>query len=490
MKTVGIDMLSRIPNRYWGYLALAAWGAVALLSLRTDPYGLEEGATRALLLIWSVADQVASGVVTFGAPDFRALLLAPVAVLWTGSVLAAKVFTLLLLAATARLFYLWREHTANSECALLSTGLLLLSPLTLQQLDSLAPGAFLLFIFLAGAFFDQAYRAAPRAFGGWYFAQLFAAAISVSLHPAGLAYPLALLWSWNRNPVDSRQQKQFYGGISLVVVFALVFGMGWRNLGWFQNPLGSLAAIALGSSFDSLTTVHLLTGSVTLAMIVGVALHQRRQLWSDFIGRVLLIGLLLGVVSADGTWGMIALATLLYGGFPILLARSTAAGGFFRQRGVAMLLLVILSTVFMLGDKAHYQSNRQGILAPQDEVIQLLAEKAATFKKVAAADEEGKAVARFRVASQWPGRTMIACKCDTLPLPPAAQDAQAQLKMLQSITYLMFDPLDGRHATLARNLAMLGGDVAETVALQRGGVIVHFPKHERHESKTSPQPTQ
>jgi hypothetical protein len=489
MKTLGINMLARIPDRYWAYLALAAWGAVALLTLRRDTYGLDEGAARALLLIWSVADQVASGVVTFGAPDFRALLLAPVAMLWTGSIVAAKVFTLLLLAATARLFYLWRERTANAECALLSTGLLLLSPLTLQQLDSLGPGAFLLLIFLAGAFFDQAYRAAPRAFGGWYFAQLLTAAVSVSLHPAGLAYPLALLWSWNRNPVDRPQQRQFYAGISLVVVFSLVFGMGWSNLGWFQNPLGVLAEITLGSTFDNATTVRLLLGLLTLVALVGVMLHQFRQLWSDFMGRVLLTGSLLGLVSADGSWGMIALATLLYAGFPLLLGQSATTGGFFRQRGIAMLLLVILSTVFMLGDKAHYQSNRQGILAPQDQVIQLLAEKAGTFKKVAEADEDGKAVARFRVASQWPGRTMIACKCDTLPLPPAAKDAESQLKMLQSITYLMFDPLDGHHATLARNLALLGGDVAETVALQRGGVIIHFPKHERAESKPRPRPT-
>lgn len=490
MKTYGINMLARIPDRYWGYLALAAWGAGALLTLRTDTYGLDEGAARALLLIWSVADQVASGVMTFGAPDFRALLLAPVAMLWTGSVLAAKVFTLLLLAATARMFYLWRARTANAECALLSTGLLLLSPLALQQLDSLAPGAFLLLIFLAGAFFDQAYRTAPRAFGGWYFAQLGTAAISVSLHPAGLAYPLALLWSWNRNPIDKPQQRQFYVGISLVVVFSLVFGMGWSNLGWFQNPLGALAQITLGTSFDSATTGRLLLGSLTLAALIGVLLHQIRRLWADFVGRVLLIGSLLGLVSADGSWGMIALAALLYAGFPMLLGRSAGNGGFVRQRGIILLLLIFLSTVFMLGDKTHYQSNQQGILAPQDQLIQLLAERAGTFKKVAEADEDGKAVARFRVASQWPGRTMIACKCDTLPLPPAAKDAEAQLKMLQSITYLMFDPQDGRYATLARNLALLGGDVAETVALQHGGVIIHFPKHERAEPKSIPLPTQ
>jgi len=484
MNRLANNLFSRVPDRYWTYFGLAVWGALTLIILRGDSYGLDEGAARALLLIWSVSDQVASGVVTFGAPDFRALLLAPVAVLWTGKVFAAKVFAVLLAATAARLFYLWRARTADSECALLSTGLLLLSPLTLQQLDSLSAGPFLLLMFVVGGFLDQAYRASPRPFGGWYFGQLLVTLIAVSLHPAGLAYPAALLWSWYRDPIDKHQQRQFYLGAVFVVVFALLFGMGWSNLDWFHNPLTTLAEITLGASSADASALRGIVGSVTLLIIVGVATAQFRHLWPDFTGRVLLTGLLLGSVSADGTWGIVALATLLYAGFPLLLRRSAMAGGFLRQRGGAMVVLVILSTVFMLSNRAHYQVNQQGTLAPQDQMIATLSERAASAKKAADADEEGKGVAHFRVASQWPGRTMIACRCDTLPPPPAAKDPEEQLKMLRSISYLLFDPQDRHYAALARNIALLGGGVAETVALQHGAVIVHFPQHDAPEPKT------
>jgi hypothetical protein len=480
------NLFSRVPDRYWTYFALAIWGGLALAVLRGDAYGLDEWGARALLLVWSVSDQVASGVLTLGAPDFRALLLAPVAILWTGKVFAAKVFAVLLVAAAARLFYLGRERTGDAESALLSTGLLLLSPLTLYQIDGLAPGPFLLLMFVAGGFLDQAYRANPRPFGGWYFAQLLVTLVAVSLHPAGLAYPAALLWAWYRNPIDKKQQFQFYAGTIFVVVFALLFGMGWSNLDWFHNPLSSLAEIALGASVADAAPLRWIVGSVTLLMLIAVAATQFRHLWADFTGRVLLTGSLLGAISADGTWGMVVLATLLYGGFPLLLRRSAVAGGFLRQRGAAMLVLLVLSTVFMISNRAHYQFNQQGELASQDRLIATLSEKAASAKKAADADEDGKAVAHFRVASQWPGRTMIACRCDTLPLPPAAKDAEGQLLMLRSISYLLFDPQDSRYAALARNIALLGGGVAETIALQRGAVIVHFPQHDAIEPNAAP----
>ena len=69
---------------------------------------------------------------------------------------------------------------------------------------------------------------------------------------------------------------------------------------------------------------------------------------------------------------------------------------------------------------------------------------------------------------------MIACKCDTLPLPPAARDPQAQLAMLHSITYLLFNPRQAKNAALARNLAIPGGGFIETIALQPDGVLLHF----------------
>ena len=48
----------------------------------------------------------------------------------------------------------------------------------------------------------------------------------------------------------------------------------------------------------------------------------------------------------------------------------------------------------------------------------------------------------IRIASQWPARTMLACQCDTLPMPPAANDEQALFAMLRGVNYLIFDPRD------------------------------------------------
>src|SRR5487761_2499176 len=161
-----------IPKRYWGALALLAWGVIALFLLRQGPYALDEGAAKALLLDWSIGDQVANSVVTLGTPDMRALLWLPLGFLWPGQVFAAKVVTVLIMAMTAAALFLWRRRQGTEEEALLTTGLLLIAPLTLQQIDSLSPGVVLLAAFMAGALLDRAYRDTPRTFAGLFFAQM------------------------------------------------------------------------------------------------------------------------------------------------------------------------------------------------------------------------------------------------------------------------------------------------------------------------------
>ena len=468
------NLISRISPRYWGYLALLLWGSATLFLLRQDAYSLDEGAAKSLLLVWSVADQVASSVVTFGAPDLRILLYIPAGFLWTGSIFAAKVFTMLSLALAAWLLYSWKQHNADTENALLATGLLIISPLTLMQIDALSPGIYLLLAFTLGAWLDKAYRAAPFHFGGWYFAQLFVSALSVSLHPAGLAYPLALLWSWHKEPLDHKQKKYFFIGVSFVVLATLLIRMGWHDLDWLQNPINSLATILFGSApGNEMTVTRWIAGTIILLVLVTVVVKQFRNLWSDFTGRTLLIGLVLGATTSDPAWAMLALSIILYFGFSLILrAQQSPNGGLIHQRGVALLLIMILSTLFMRADRAHYDVRRAGILSEQDQLIRTLSEEAENARK--AAEETGSSTAHLRVASQWPGRTMIACRCDTLPLPPAAKDPQAQLTMLRSITHLLFDPKQPTNILLARNLAALGGDAAETIELQPEGVLLHF----------------
>ena len=462
-----------IPKRYWGYLALLVWGAMVLFLLRHGPYALDEGGAKALLLDWSIADQVANSVVTLGTPDMRALLWLPLGFLWPGQVFAAKVVTVLILAVTVAGLFLWRRKQGNEEEALLMSGLLLIAPFTLQQIDSLSPGIVLLAAFMAGALLDRAYREAPRTFGGSYFAQLAVCAFSISLHPAGLAYPLSLAWAWRSQPLDRVQQRAFYVGIALVSLLTLVLRMGWHDLGSWQNPVINAAAMLWGpnlqggeAELDTWVAGLLLSG-----LLLAVLVHQRRELWRDFMGRNLLLGVVLGAFLCDAVWGFLGLALLLYGGLPWLLKPREALlrQGFLVQRGWVWLLLLLLCTTAMRADRAWYLESRAAVLSDQDQLIKTFAEDVEQGRKLL--EEQNLPLPRIRVASQWPARTMLACRCDALPLPPAARDPQAQLAMLRGLSHLILLPSASKNLGLAENLSLLGTEV-ETVSLQPGGVIL------------------
>ena len=481
------DIFSRIPRHYWGYLSLIFWLIAGLVVLRHDPYGLTEGAAKSILLSWSVADRVASSVVTFGTPDMRTLLYLPTGFLWTGHIFPVKVLTLLLLAVAARVMFSLREDASSSESALIATGLLLIAPLTLSQLDSLATGTYLLIGFAFGAWVDRAYRASPKSFGGWFFAQLIICAFTVSLHPAGIAYPAALLWSWRTEPLDTKQQKFFLIGVSFATLLILIIRMGWAGQTWLHNPLHSLGAIFVPESplSNHTTLLALLAGIVILALLLVTIFKQYKALRSQLIGRIFLIASLLGAFVGDQAWALIALATILYFGFPLLLRNKrspTSNDGFMKQRGWIFFILVVISTLFMQADKLHYAIKTRGMLSAQDKLIKTLAIEARESRKVA--ENTDRKVERFRVASQWPSRTMIACKCDTLPLPPASDNPAEQLKMLKGISYLLLDPKETDNLALTHNLSLLG-TIVETVSLQRGGVLLHVA---HNKAKAAPQP--
>ncbi|HZW86391.1 MAG TPA: hypothetical protein VFF41_02915, partial [Gallionella sp.] len=65
------NLLAKIPQKYWAYLALIVWGILGYQLLNKGNYGVNESAARILLLVWSVADHVVSPAVTWGFPDFR-----------------------------------------------------------------------------------------------------------------------------------------------------------------------------------------------------------------------------------------------------------------------------------------------------------------------------------------------------------------------------------------------------------------------------------
>ena len=464
----------RIPGKYWAYLALSIWGALSFLLLNKTPYGINEGGARALLLVWSVVDNVVSPVVTAGLPDFRTIFLVPVGILWTGNVLAAKVATLLVMSCAVWAIHTWRQHSGNSESALLASGLLLISPLTIDQIDTISVAPFLLITFALGAWSDKIYRETPLAFGGKYFSQLFLCLISTSLHPAGLAYPLVLLWKWYRNPIE-RQRNYFSGAVIFSVLFSLLLTMGWHNVEWFTNPVSSLSSLLLGSpAVKDMGTFRWITGLGISLILVLIIWKQAASLRTDFLGLVLLIALGIGVLVGDESWAIIALTICFYWGFPLLLRTSAnSSAGFWGQRGVTLLLFFIISMSFMLIDKVRYQQVMAGKLAPRDSLIKALVDNTQNQDNANNAPRRNSSAKKpLLVASQWPGTTMLACRCGAFPLPPPTKDEQELITMLRGIEYLIFDPQDPENSSLSRNLAIMNAGKVETVALQEGGVIV------------------
>lgn len=471
------NWLFRIPNRYFAYFALAIWAVFSFMLLHKTSYGIDEGAAHALLLVWSVSDNVVSPIVTLGFPDFRTIFLAPAGILWTGNILAAKITTMLIVIIAAWAFHAWRLRSGYGESALLATGLLLISPLLIAQIDTISVAAYLLFTFVLGAWSDQLYRESKRAFGGMYFAQILLCLVSITLHPVGLAYPLALLWSWYKNPLDKKHRSYFFSGIAFAILMALALTSGWSHIEWLANPIRSLSGLLLGSAEgDGFGPFHWFCGIGMLFILILVIWKQAGNLWADFLGRTLILGLIIGLLTGDEIFGVVALVICLYWGFPLLLQKSTSPHkGFWAQQGVVLLLSIVISTTFMVIDKENYQLLPMDYLSPRDTLIKTLAEDSGFFSK-SDSNLNPSTQKPLRVASQWPGLTMLACRCDALPLPPSAQNSEALLSMLRGIDYLIFDPRNPNNSSLSHNLAMMDAGSVETLALQQGGVIVQI-KH-------------
>lgn len=471
------DWISKVPQRYWAYLALSAWAIMCFALLHKTFYGIDEGAAQALLLVWSVVDGVVSPVVTLGFPDFRTVFFAPIGFLWPGSMVAAKVVTILLMSGAAWSLYRWRQQSGDTEGALLATGLLLVAPLMLDQIDVVSVAVYLLITFAWGAWLDRMYREAPVPFGGIYFTQLFLSFFSVTLHPAGLAYPLVLLWAWHKTPIDKKQRGYYLGGVGLVVALALLLTLGWRHVAWFDNPVKSLAAMLLGvSSGGEFGVSRWLSGVGGLFLLLVVIWKQAGSLLNDFLGRVLLAALAISVCVGDEIFAVMALVLCLYWGVPLLLGKGeNITGGFWRQRGVAFSLIMVVSTMFMMNDRAHYEVVASDYLAPRDHFLKTFADDKDIFPGESAGKDSSRKKG-LRVASQWPARTMLACRCDALPLPPNAQDSDALYAMLKGIDYVLFDPRKPANGELSRNLAMMGAGKAETIILESGGVVIEMKR--------------
>jgi hypothetical protein len=103
------NLLARIPNKFWAYLVLAIWGGLSFTMLHKTFYGIDEGAARALLLVWSFVDNISSTTTLSGLPDFRTVYLLFTGFFWPGSIIAAKVATIILMFAAVWSVFTWRQ---------------------------------------------------------------------------------------------------------------------------------------------------------------------------------------------------------------------------------------------------------------------------------------------------------------------------------------------------------------------------------------------
>jgi len=371
-------------------------------------------------------------------------LFAPLGIYWTGSIVAVKVFTLLIAFSATLLLFRWARRTMNEEVALIGSGLLLIAPLTFSQINAVGIGPFLLLLFALGQWLDEKYRQARRQLGGWYFAQLILAAVAVSLHPSGLAYPLALMWEWYKTPIDNRHRLQVMVGLGVATALILILRLGWPALEWGDDPVAVLTGLVyvVGPGNDGPSWM---LGLIPSGILVLFLLSDYRELLHDLLGRMLFCGLLLGIVAANAGWAMLALAIILYRGLYLLINinKGLQAGGFMGQRGIVLVVTFVLATTYMIADKVQRYDILHGVVSSQDEVIRALSGELEDLTKSTA------------TISQWPGRTLLATKHTAFPLPPPAQDAAGLLKNLRGAHFLVFNPYDSNNADLTRQVSEL-----------------------------------
>ena len=491
-KTRGAAAFSR---ELWAVAALVGWALGMTALLDRSSYGLDEATARVVLLLWSVSDQVPAPIVTLGVPDFRALFLAPAGIVFSGSLLAVKICTLLIYLAAVVGAYRWRMRQGDAESPLLASGLLLIAPIAARVVDRVDVAPFLLFGLMLGAWAQEIYRETRARFGGWYFAQLLLCLALTTLHPAGVAYPVLLAASWLRGAgaqpgspvgvIPGGERTHVLIGIGIATGAGLLLSWGWPQQHWFGNPLAALPRELFGlePQTDAGENLVLVLGAVLFTALAAVLWLSRREWRQDALGRYLVAALAICALCGDRSFALLALALLLHWGFPLLLrVRLGTASGFAGQRGVAFALLLVLSTAFLVADRARYaELQREPQLSAQDRLIRILAEDVQRSSQQAAANaqpgrvsREDKARSGPRVASQWPGRTMIACRCSTLPLPPANEEPERFTAYLRGISYVLFDPREPANRELSRSFSRLAGNVAETMALEEGGVVLRL----------------
>jgi len=425
---------------------------------RYDTYGIEEAASRALLINWSIVQQIANPIAFFGVPDLRAILFVFLDLHWVGSLAAAKVFTMLFLFGTALMLYRWSAVRDSDEVAMIATVLLLLSPLCLMQTDSVGSGVYLLFGFISIYWLHDKLRRDDQAIPSYFFLMLMLVALVVSMHPIGLAAPIALLVAWQRIHQNSKRRMVMVGVAISMTVMVLV-RWGWSGIEELSAIPQLLTDIWLGSPLvhGDHDWVGYLIGTLLLLALVTVPIWRRLDLMA---GTLLLAGVI-GLYHPDGVWAMMVMALLYYLGVPALIQLNAKIGGNHGagQRGLVLVVVTLVALVCMQSMKQMGHIRDSALLSPSDRLIGVLAADAAVVD------------APFLAASQWPGRTMLACRRDVFPLPPASDDIDKFESNIKPLTHIVFNHHQTEFQPLSHSLAAVNADW-ETVALTDSGVVL------------------
>ncbi|MDQ6964866.1 MAG: hypothetical protein Q9M13_08110, partial [Mariprofundales bacterium] len=256
-----------------------------------------------------------------------------------------------------------------------------------------------------------------------------------------------------------RRRRMVMIGVVVSTAVMVLVRWGWSGIEDISAAPQVLADIWLGSPLvhGSHDWVGYLIGVLLLTALVAVPIWRRLDLMA---GTLLLAGVI-GLYHPDQVWSMMVAVLLYYLGVPALIRLNSRVGGnsVAGQRGLVLLVVTVVALISMQSLKQMSHIRVDGLRSPSDHLLALLADDAESVD------------APFLAASQWPGRTMLACRRDVFPLPPASEDPVKFQHNIKSLTHIVFNHHRPELAALAHSLAVVNAEW-ETVALSDGGVLL------------------
>jgi len=281
----------------------------------------------------------------------------------------------------------------------------------------------------------------------------------------GLALPLALFLLWlprANDPIAKLKRRNLLITLVLTTLVLLLMRWGWSGLSWETDYLANLGVILTGSPIiqpKPPTGWGLVIASI-LGLVVSVYAYQRNF---DFFSLSLVLACVIGLVLPDTSWALMAYITILGIGLPQLIAihRRTGIQSLMGQRGGVLLLVIVCASMFTSADKHYREVSQLHLKSDVDYLI---------TSAVGIANDDSKG---FTMASQWPGRTMLATKRDVLPLPPESilQDGKVFIEKTKGVTHFLFNPNSPENKLLSQ-MSMSLGHRMETIELLPAGIIL------------------